>query len=147
MNKTNKIIGLIFIVFSVITFIWAFSFPDVAKFWPQLFSIVMIILSLGLIISSNKKSSNETEEFVPDRSEYISLVILIGISIISLLLFNVIGFSIVTILLIASILWYTEYRVIKNVVLVSIGTSVVLTVVFQFLLKVPLPQGVFQNLF
>jgi len=72
-NKTNKIIGLIFIVFSVTTFIWAFSFPDIAKFWPQLFSIVMIILALGLIISSNKKSKEDAEEFVPDKSEYISL--------------------------------------------------------------------------
>lgn len=145
MKKVNMIIGLLFIAFSIVTFIWAFSFTDTAKFWPQLFSIVMILLALGLIFGGNSKE--EADAQAPDKKEVFSLIILVAFSIVGLLLMNVLGFSLMTILLISAILWFCNYRKMINVLVVSIGTSLVLTVIFQTLLRVPLPQGLFENIF
>ncbi|MFD1204528.1 tripartite tricarboxylate transporter TctB family protein [Sporosarcina contaminans] len=145
MKKVNTIIGLIAIVFSIITFIIAFSFPDKAKFWPQLFSVIMILLSLGLIFGGNKKE--EADAYVPNKAEYLSLLVLVVISVAALLFINVLGFSLIAVGMIAAILWYTEYRKVKNVIAISIGTSLALTLIFQVLLRVPLPQGIFETLF
>ena len=145
MKKINVIIAILFIVFSIVTFIWAFSFTGTAKFWPQLFSIVMILLSLGLIFSRSGEEDAETQ--VPDRNEVFSLLIIVALAVVSLLLINILGFSVITVLLIGAILWFCNYRKVKSLLLVSIGTSFALTLIFQVLLRVPLPQGVFESIF
>ncbi|WP_209125065.1 tripartite tricarboxylate transporter TctB family protein [Alkalihalobacillus sp. BA299] len=146
MVKTNKILAIIFIVFATFTLLWSLRFPEGSVFWPRLFSIVLILLAIGLFIDTVKKPEREgTSEAPISAYEYKILALITGTIIIYMFLLNIIGFSILTIFLIGGLLWYLGYRYIKKVLLISIITSVVITIIFQFLLNVPLPQGLFQN--
>ncbi len=146
MVKTNRILASIFIVFATFSFLWSFKFPAASKLWPQFFSIVLILLAIGLIIDTFKNLDREdASEATITGDEFKILGLITGTIIIYMFLLNIIGFTILTIFLIGGLLWYLGYRYVKKVVLISIITSVVITIVFQFLLNVPLPQGLFQN--
>ncbi|MGO4890014.1 tripartite tricarboxylate transporter TctB family protein [Anaerobacillus sp. MEB173] len=146
MVKTNRILASVFILFATFTFLWSFRFPEGSIFWPRLFSIVLILLAIGLIIDTFKNPNREdASEASITGYEFKILALITGTIIIYMFLLNIVGFSILTIFLIGGLLWYLGYRYLKKVMLISIISSVVITIIFQFLLNVPLPQGVFQN--
>ncbi|MDV2885516.1 tripartite tricarboxylate transporter TctB family protein [Alkalihalophilus pseudofirmus] len=148
MVKTNRIIAAIFIVFALFTFLWSFRFPEGSELWPQFFSVVLILLAIGLIFDTFKNPNREDEsEGTITSSEYKVLGMIAVSILVYMTLLNIVGFSISTIFLIGGLLWYLGYRYLKKVVLISIVSSILITTIFQFLLNVPLPQGLFQNLF
>ncbi|OIJ13843.1 hypothetical protein BKP35_08690 [Anaerobacillus arseniciselenatis] len=147
MSKINKIISLIFIVIGAFTFLWSFRFPEATSAWPKFFSIILILLAVGLLVDSLKGTKrDESEEDLPSLSEFGMFAVIIGALIVYMLLLNIIGFTILSLLLLAGLLWYTGYRNVIKLGCISVGSTVLITVIFQFLLRVPIPQGVLSNL-
>ncbi|WP_134700805.1 tripartite tricarboxylate transporter TctB family protein [Ammoniphilus sp. YIM 78166] len=148
MSKPNRIFSLVFIIFGLFMFLYSNRFPEEAAFWPKVFSVVLVLLSVGLIIDTLKNPNREeVKGESPTRNEFVVLGLIVGVIVIYMLLLNIVGFFILSILLVGGLLWYLGYRKMIGVLSISIATTVLITVIFQVLLHVPIPQGVLENFF
>src|SRR5690625_2400849 len=147
--KTNKIIAVIFSLIGLFSLSMSITFPGSSKNWPTLFSIILILLAVGLYVHAirHSKKTDTSNEEKPTLSEFIVFFIIVIAVFIFILLLQKVGFIVLSIPLIGGLMWYTGYRKISNIIYISIGTTVLITIIFQILLKVPVPQGILQNLF
>ncbi len=117
---------------------------------PRLFGILAIILALSAILiraivflREGKKSKKEIASVKLTKPEgAMSLYTAIALSIIYLILTELIGFIIGTIVIILAFLWFADYRRISVGLIYSIITSFVLYFLFYSILKVNLPRGI-----
>lgn len=124
------------------------NFEGDAGLWPKLFSIVLIVFSVALIIETIIKAKNSKEkEKVTNLRENKFVIYIAVLMFIYLLLMRPIGFLILTPFFIGFILWILKYRKVKKIILLSTTFTIAILLVFQFMLNVPLPQGILNNLF
>lgn len=152
MKKINYILALIVITLALIFYFWGNAFSDDAKQWPQFFSITLVILSILLIIDTTIKpdreketdqNNNEIKPKIYDTKVFYT----VGLLLMYVLIMGSLGFLLTTPIFLALLLWFINYRSLGKLITISLGTTVGLVVVFQFILGVPIPQGVLENLF
>lgn len=149
--------GIVFIILSIFLYFQTLSFPnktsadDVgAAFWPRVLLLIIIILSILLIILAIKnrkiQSEDNKDNVIFEKVKfYLKPIAGIAFCFLFFLLFKVIGFFIMTfVLYITLALLITKSY--KKVWLTLIEAAVIVTicyVVFDSILKVNLPQGIF----
>lgn len=151
MKRANIITGIVFIVLSIFIFIQSSNFQQTmitdnfvgAAFFPRVIASIMVVLSLILILGSvldrNQKSVTTIFKIANMRMPFIVFIIIF----IYTVLLDKLGFIVATILLNLVIFTILKYENRLLTLILSFGITLVIYQVFQKMLMVPLPSGIF----
>lgn len=159
MKKYNIGLAVLFILIGLAMFVNAGTLPAAESgigsgFWPQLLSVVLIVLSALLIIQSlslkKRPATEQDEAFDPEEPpiDFKSpgmrrVLIACGILAVFCGIMYLVGFLIASAFLIPAIMLLMGQR--RPVILagVTAGVLVAVYVIFVLILKLPLPSGLF----
>lgn len=148
MRFSDKLIGLVLIAFGTWVLFYTRTFPTLEKgypgpsLFPNVLAVLMMIAGVGLIIQGFKRKQKflmlETGDL--DREGVINILVIVASVIVYIFLAEYIGFLILTpLLLIANMKWLKVSW--KWSVIVAVGVTVGIHLLFAKLLLVPLPWG------
>ena len=151
MKKADKIIGLIMLIFAGFVIGESMRMPQEGgnfepgiRFLPFWLGVLMAILSVLLTVSAWRKSAGGAAKgLMPNRQALISIVLLVTGLAVYIALLETLGFLIDTLLFNAFLMAVVMRAHWKMTLLVAVGASVALYVLFRILLEVPLPINVF----
>lgn len=151
MQKANYIFAFNTTALALLFYFWGNAFSEDASRWPQFFALALLLLSVLLVVDTiinphRERDEGEKEVVKPqiyEKKVFYSIILLIAY----LVAMDKLGFLLTTPIFLAALLWAINYRQMKKLFTISLGTTIALTVIFQFLLGVPIPQGVLANLF
>ena len=154
MKKENYIFSIITVFISIFFIIMSFQFSASnsinkigPRIWPLTTLIIMLVLSILLVVktyfqanANDTSSSNDEKEEVKLLKNPIIFIIasIVGIYI---LLLNIVGFIIATIIFVypASILLGMKRKI--YAIFLTIISTIIFVSVFGLLLNIPLPRG------
>ncbi len=151
MKKADQITGIIVLIFSgfVIEESWRMpqqsgTFGPGVGFLPFWLGVLMAILSILLIATAWRRPADLTKKAIyPGRQARIAIVlVLIGLAVYILLL-ELLGFLVDTMLFAAFLLGVVMRERWKMALLIAMMTSIGLYIIFQKLLEVNLPKNMF----
>jgi putative tricarboxylic transport membrane protein len=149
--KANYIFSSVMILVGISIFMMSQRLTQDAAGWPNFFAYILIFLSICLIaetiIKSRKSVMDKSKQKKTQGIEILEKNLLYTVlsSIIYLLIMEHVGFLLVTPFYLAFLLWLMKYRSLKTILLFSICTPIIIMIVFQYLLGVPIPQGILEN--
>ena len=108
-------------------------------FFPFGLAIALVLLSFVLIFKHWKKDSSPAP-FWPGRT-WLRPLLGVAILIFYALMVDLFGFIPTTFIFLIIWMWVIERLRWRTILSISIGTTVVLYLIFSFFLEVPLPQG------
>lgn len=141
--------GIVSIAVGGFFYFLTFSFPDIeldvlgAEFLPRLYSILLILFGLILLVQAVVKKDSEEKDDEQKPSTYIYGLSTIAIVLLYILILPYVGFYISTILAMLALLYFSKVRKVLVLVSVPLGVILFIYVVFEILLKVPVPTGSF----
>ncbi|MFB0919026.1 MAG: tripartite tricarboxylate transporter TctB family protein [Clostridiaceae bacterium] len=144
------ILDVIILLVSIFLFGVTFTFNTIniesgggGAFWPRILLGLVILLELGNIIYTyikNKKGETRVEkdpEIVYPQNLYTSVGLIVGF----IILMNMIGFFLATVLYLFFMMLILKVKNLRNVIISIVGAYGI-SFVFVVLLMVPLPQGI-----
>ena len=155
MKKANIVCGLVGMAFSAFAFIRTLGFrefplvPIGPEFFPRHLAIGLFICSAALVIQSLvvKPKKNEKAPTISPLDKgmqrlFVGIAIIIGYA----LLWERVGFLIVTPIAMAAIMFLLGYRRYLMMAIFSLGTTLVIFGTFSFFLNVNMPLGILRGL-
>lgn len=141
--KQNIVTGGIVVLFGAAAFILAKDMPDTAPIFPRIASSLIMLLGALLALTSfiRMKRGIPTEEKAFDPENIAKPLILAAMILIYVLGIKLIGFYVVTLLVLVIYMWILGIRSIKPLVITTVIVMVLIYAVFTIGLKVPLPKG------
>jgi putative tricarboxylic transport membrane protein len=126
--------------------------PAGPKALPVIIAVGIIIIGVILIVGGwlasrtiEKEPSHRTAaQWVND---YRPVLFIIVFSLIYAGFMDILGYLLLTPLLIAGIMWALDERGLKRIAKVSLTMTLILYVIFRWGLQVKFPQGIFENFF
>ena len=160
---SNLIVAILLLVFEVWAYIQAAGFRQVkgayvqASTFPQIMTIGMMIFTVVLLIQSVVKLAGHMKSDDPDAQPAPSLnpirnkgiagaLLVIVLCVLYTLLFDELGYVVVSALVSIIIMWLIGKRKPVTVILVSVLVPLVMWFIFYKLLTVNIPMGVLQPL-
>jgi hypothetical protein len=155
MKRANQITGIIMLIFSGYVIMTSMqmplrvitgrtSFAPSTGFLPMWLGVLMAILSILLIVNATLQRVDSTREAVFPRGRALMAVVLFLAGLAAYIaLLEVLGYLSATALLTAFLLRFVMQTGWKTTLLVAVGASVVLFVIFHVLLHVDLPKNMF----
>lgn len=155
MKRANQITGIILLIFSGYVIMTSMqmplraitgrtSFAPSTGFLPMWLGVLMAILSILLIVNATLQHVDSTREAVFPRGRALMAVVLFLAGLAAYIaLLEVLGYLSATALLTAFLLRFVMQTSWKTTLLVAVGASVVLFVIFHVLLHVDLPKNMF----
>lgn len=146
-------VGSALSLFSVIVFLYAdqYSMERLSQYGPDFFpkalAVIMLCFSVKLIVDASVRGKFQKDMETIDRKGFIRSAITLGIAIVYLLTMQLLGFLISTILFLYVLMTYIGHKGKLVRLLASVGVSLVVFGIFVLFLKIPLPEGIFFNLF
>ncbi len=150
MRRCNQVVGILLLIFSVLVIIasgdlvYVVEFSPGAGFFPFWLGISLLICSLILLVGSTILKLHRTEKNpLPGKPAFLRIIAILGSLLVSILLFERIGFLITMSLFVAFLLIFLEkYRWYSGILISVLMVSAVYGI-FKIWLKVPLPSGIF----
>ncbi|MDI3533640.1 MAG: putative tricarboxylic transport rane protein [Thermosediminibacterales bacterium] len=142
--------ALLAILLSIIFYIKTFSLPPEGYQFPRLLIAVVILLSIAMVIEAyfklikNAKKNVKTEKNKTEKNVNSLRVFIFGL-LIGLYVFTIkpVGYFIVTPLYLAVVYLYLKSTSIRNIVLISLGFTIFVYLLFVKFLHLPIPMGFF----
>lgn len=148
--------GIIFILVSIVFFFETTNFPNKSSegdvgpdLWPRVLLTIIILLSIVLIIFSIKERMSQKDTKQPfvlaEYKPLLKSIVGITVSFLFILTFNFVGFFITTTILYV-VLGALMSKELKNkwlILVEAVVTVAICYLVFDVVLKVDLPQGLF----
>lgn len=137
-------VATVFIFFGAAVYGYTYTFParhldaGVAAF-PRLLTAIMVVLAVMLLFLS--KRSRSSREFHWDRVALVRIGVVSLLIVAYIILIRYVGFLISTLLFLAVLLWYFRERRPVALVVLSLGITASIYVVFGVLAGVPFPVG------
>ncbi len=150
MRKFDLISGLFLLVVSigicVVSFQMEIGKPNAPSsgFYPLLTGGVLGLFSLIIIIQSRKQDEVSVRFWLPGANKKAILIAFV-IILIYILLLERMGFLVTTVLFFILISRFVSGHSWKTVLVFSFLASVTTYIVFRFILRAPLPQGIFEG--
>ncbi|MCK9303586.1 MAG: tripartite tricarboxylate transporter TctB family protein [Sphaerochaetaceae bacterium] len=150
MRKANFISGIIGMVFSAVAFGYTFTFkqfinvPVGPEFFPRFLALGLFICSLILVltnITDTPHNAGPTKTLSLRDKGMQRLVIGIGIVLAYALLWNVLGFLIITPFCLFGLMYLVDTREYRTMIVVSVVATALIFLVFKFLLGIEMPMG------
>ncbi|MDX8047264.1 tripartite tricarboxylate transporter TctB family protein [Gracilibacillus sp. S3-1-1] len=143
--KKDSYLAVFLLILSGFIFYRTMEMPSASAFFPELLSILLAVLSVLLLISSIRKRGTEADNEQAAKEEKLVLPVVLIIA--SLILYGILlqyfGFIIATLVVVNFVIFATGYKKYIKGFLIACTTTSVIFVVFQLLLNVRLPAGVF----
>lgn len=153
MKLSDRFIGLILLIFASFILYEAHSFPLIpgqaigSGLMPTIIGFSLIVCAIVLISSDYANPEREVlfvvGEWASDKRSLIQIAGIVGGVILYILLADILGFLIIGVLLILSLLLSFGVSIARALI-VSLFAVVFIQLVFSKLLRVPLPWGVMQ---
>ena len=149
MKKTDTITGTIFFILGILILISTYNFKQTlimdnylgASFFPRIVSVVLIFLSIVLTLSGWKNKTGEQDgPSVFTKEKLIRPFIVIGELVIYILLLNISGFCITSVLLFWSILLTSKVNKRSYYIIAPVFIGIVYAI-FRYIFLVQLPVG------
>lgn len=152
----HLIAGFLALSFTLLFYINSFKLKESAAKLPRILMALIVILSIGMIIEAYWKSKNphKTKKRIDEKQEdmsddddenipinYKTAVIFTSLIAIYIFMLKPIGYFIITpiyIMVVYTFLKATSYR---NMILISIGFTAFVYMIFVVFLKIPIPMG------
>jgi len=146
-TKVDSIISILLIIFSAFVFAETLNYPKTAALFPQVISFLIFLFSIGLLLRDlRKKKSNLIKNIDLFKKDDFKVVIalLIGLTIYPVML-NYFGYFISTSLLVYCTIYFLQEEKRKFIIFISIFVVIILFFIFEYLMKISLPNGIFFN--
>lgn len=148
LSTINQRIGLFLFIVAAIYLYLSYQLPNYpyapidADVIPKGLGILMLILSVALFFSRAKETEGEkTKRDIP-KKELLVLVAVFAMIFSYILLFEIIGFIIMTSLFIFFCSWFLGYKKLKTNIVVSLLFPIIMYVIFVNALGISLPRGI-----
>ena len=152
MRRCNQVVGVLLLIFSIWIImgsrdlVYTEEFSPGAGFFPFWLGLSLLILSAVLLLNSTILKFHMTEDNpFPERHAMLRVMSILGSLLVSLLLFERIGFLLSMGLLVVFLLIFMEkYRWYNGVIISSVMVFAIYGI-FKIWLNVPLPPGLFHR--
>ncbi|MBA4423220.1 MAG: hypothetical protein C0390_09005 [Syntrophus sp. (in: bacteria)] len=152
MRRCNQVVGILLLIFSIWVIIvsrdliYVEEFSPGAGFFPFWLGLSLLILSLILLLNSTIMKFYLTEgNPFPEKHALLRLAYILGSLLVSLLIFERIGFLLTMSVFVAFLLIFVEkYRWYSGIV-ISVLMVFAVYGIFKIWLAVPLPPGLFHR--
>lgn len=152
MRRCNQVVGILLLIFSIWVIIasrdlvYAEEFSPGAGFFPFWLGISLLILSLILLVNSAILKFHMTEDNpFPGKQALLRILYILGSLLVSMLIFERVGFLITMGVFVAFLLIYLEkYRWYSGIVVSALMVFAIYGI-FKIWLSVPLPPGLFHR--
>jgi putative tricarboxylic transport membrane protein len=144
-NWVDMGVGIFSILLTVYIYVVTRNYPKAhvnpvsAATFPRLLSLLLAFAGLGLIYSAIKKGGGAKITLRNFQKVLLLIVLLFAYA----LILELVGFTVATIALMAAILCVFAIKKVSYLILVPIIATLVIQYVFQKILNVPLPVGIF----
>jgi len=148
LSTINQRIGLLLFLIASVYLYLSFQLPNYpyspvdADVIPKGLGILMIILSIALYFSRAKETDAEKAKRAIPKKEILVLVAVFAMIFFYILLFETIGFIIMTSAFIFFCSWFLGFRKWKTNILVSLLFPVIMYLIFVHALGISLPRGI-----
>ncbi|WP_422124315.1 tripartite tricarboxylate transporter TctB family protein [Planococcus sp. X10-3] len=148
LSTMNQRIGLLLFVIAAIYLYYSFQLPNYpytpvdADVIPKGLGILMLILSAALFFSRAKETEEEKKKRAIPGRELLVVLAVFAMVFVYILLFELIGFIIMTMVFIFICSWFLGYRKWKTNIIVSLLFPMILYFIFVFALGITLPSGI-----
>ncbi len=148
MKKADIGVGIALIAFSLWVFLQAYTYRQTVIYvygpnlFPQVLAVIMMLCAVMLIVKAVKGKALAYTDRI-DRRGFARTVIAIAMSIGYLLLMQVIGFAIATILFLFTLMTFLGQRGILLRCFSSVAVALIVWGIFRYLLVIPIPTGMF----
>lgn len=144
----NRRIGLLLFLIASLYLYFSYQLPNYpyapidADVIPKGLGVLMMILSVALFFSRVKETEAEKAKRAIPKKELLVLGTVFAMIFFYILLFETIGFIILTALFIFFCSWYLGYRKWKTNIIVSILFPIIMYIIFVNALGIALPRGI-----
>lgn len=142
-------VGIVLCIFSVIIYWYAeqqYAGRGVntygPEFFPQVLALMLFLASASLIIQAFRGNALKTLEKI-DKQGFVRATITLIIAIAYVFLMNVLGFYLSTIIFLFVVMTFLGQKKLWIRVLVTLAVATAVYSLFHYLLKIPLPEGIF----
>lgn len=148
LSTMNQRIGLLLFLIAAGYLYFSYQLPNYpytpidADVIPKGLGVLMIILSVALFFSRAKETEAEKAKRAIPKKELLVLVVVFAMIFFYILLFEIIGFIIMTALFIFFCSWFLGYRKTKTNIIVSIIFPIIMYIIFVYALGISLPRGI-----
>ena len=152
MKSVDIGVGATLCVFSSVVYIYAERYKGAGlsnygpNFFPQILAVLMFISSIVMIVQAVRGKSITVTDRI-DRTGFIRAALALGISILYLLLMQVLGFFLSTLIFLYVLMSFIGHRGRLVRALSCLAVTAIIYSIFFFFLKIPLPQGLLALIF
>jgi len=151
LKKLTIIIIIIILFFSILLFILSFYIPtaEILKnrvgpaFFPKMILLGIMTLSIIFLFQTLKRPIEDKNVRIIVPKNRNRLILIAFITVLSGLLFNIIGGFLTIFFIIISYLWVWNIRKGLTLIIYSVGITLIIYLIFHLLLSVRLPKGIF----
>lgn len=140
MKKLDLILGGVLVGISLIFYLMISKLPTNATLYPIFVTTLLLALTLIHIFTTYRHKDDEEESQVFKDLELKQLLFVVGTSGLYVVMINIVGYITSTFIYILGVLFGLKVNK-KISILVSIGFSAFIYILFKVLLRVPLPKG------
>lgn len=140
MKKLDLILGGVLVAISLAFYLMISKLPTNATLYPIFVTSLLLGLTLIHIFLTYRKKEDEGESEVFKNLELKQLLFVVGTSGLYVVMINIIGYITSTFIYVLGVLFGLKVSR-KTSILVSIGFSAFIYILFKILLRVPLPKG------
>ncbi|WP_208591952.1 tripartite tricarboxylate transporter TctB family protein [Gracilibacillus suaedae] len=147
-QRVNRKIGLILTLLSIGYLYMSYQLPTYlyipldADAVPKTLGWVLLVLSIALIFSKDSDSEEQKAKRQIPKTDVKALLGVGALLLIYIILFETLGFIIMTVLFVYFCSWFLGYKNHSVNAFVSIVFPVALYSIFVFMLQIKLPQGI-----
>lgn len=140
MKKLDLILGGVLVAISLGFYLMISKLPTNATLYPIFVTSLLLGLTLIHIFLTYRKKEDEGESEVFKNLELKQLLFVVGTSGLYVVMINIIGYITSTFIYVLGVLFGLKVSR-KTSILVSVGFSAFIYILFKVLLRVPLPKG------
>jgi len=148
-KRLDIVVGIALCIFSIVIYVYAeqqYAGKGVnsygPKFFPQALSMMMLLASVALIIQALRGKALKGLEKI-NKQGFIRAMITLIIAIGYVFLMNFLGFYLSTIIFLFVVMTYLGQKKLWIRILASLLVATAVYCLFQYFLKIPLPEGIF----
>ena len=138
-KKKNLVLGLLLVLICLIFYLMIFQLRSDVRLYPLFTTTILLVFSIGLLIH-NHFSQVEEEEESTEKVDIKQLLFVVVTSGVYVALLNIVGYVVSTLAYLLVMLFGLKLEK-KKAILIGVGFTIFIYVLFKGALKVPLPKG------
>jgi len=148
MKKADIGAGVGLLLLSITVFLKAFEYRQAViyiygpNFFPQLLALLLGVCAIALIVRALQGKALRQDERI-DAQGFLRMVASIGICIGYLLLMQVIGFALATMVFLFALMTFLQQQGMLKRIGSSVVVALIVWAIFHYFLLIPIPTGMF----